>query len=314
MKATFPSNTLASAELYDPAKNSWSEAAPMTSSRSRHTATLLADGRVLVVGGLNVQLLGGGLFVGKPSDAEVYDPLANRWSPTAPMAQYRRDQAAVRLLDGRVLVAGSQDNLTYNTVEIYQPERDKWHLAAPMTSGRSGHSAVLLANGDVLVAGGVSQGDNSAPIELTSAEIYHPATDRWSRAASMAQVHPLETATQLDDGRVLVLGGTSRSQAELYDPVSDRWSPTGPSVARYQHTATLLRDGRVLVVGGLGMDSSAACSSTTRAGSPPPHRNLSIQRSCWWASCSSSRPRPGRSRPCAAESGFCRPGPTQRSG
>jgi len=241
----------------------------MNDSRSRHTATLLSDGRVLVVGGLSVQLRAGGLLVERPTDAEVYDPRADRWSATAPMALYRRDQTATRLLDGRVLVAGSQDNLTYNSTEIYNPISDRWRVAAPMASGRSGHSAVLLATGDVLVVGGVSQGQNAPAIELTSAEVYHPATDHWSAVASMSETHSSQTATVLSDGRVLVLGATGLSRAELYDPASNRWALTGPSMDRYHHTATRLTDGRVLVVGGYGIESLSSVMEYDPAGVAP---------------------------------------------
>ena len=262
-----PSNSLASAEVYDPATDRWSAVAPMTTSRSRHTATLLRDGRVLVVGGLSVSLRAAGLSVGRPSDAEVYDPKTNRWSPTGAMALYRRDQTATPLQDGRVLVAGSQDDVTFNWTETYNAGIDEWTQSARMASGRSGHTASLLNDGDVLVMGGVSQGPNSPPIELTSAEVYHPATNRWSAVASMAQVHIGATATLLRDGRVLVVGGTGRP--ELYDPTTNRWSLTGASMDRYRQTATRLNDGRVLIAGGYGVRSLSTVIQYDPAGVAP---------------------------------------------
>src|ERR1700694_2806173 len=89
LDASFPSSTLASTELYDPNTNSWSAAASMSSGRARHTATGLLDGRVLVVGGQSFTLRDGGLFPDQLLGEEVYDPVTNRWSATAPMLQDR---------------------------------------------------------------------------------------------------------------------------------------------------------------------------------------------------------------------------------
>ena len=89
LDASFPSNSLASAELYDPTTRVWSPAASMTIGRARHTATLLLDGRVLVVGGLSVTLRDGGMFPNQSVAAEIYDPAIDRWSRTGPMSQYR---------------------------------------------------------------------------------------------------------------------------------------------------------------------------------------------------------------------------------
>jgi N-acetylneuraminic acid mutarotase len=258
LDASFPSSSLASAELYDPTINAWSPAAPMIGARARQTATLLPDGRVLVVGGLSVALRQGGLWPSQPTGAEIYDPKANRWSATAPMALYRLDQTATLLSDGRVLVAGGQDGLiSFDSVEIYDTRQDRWFEAAPMVTGRFGHAATLLANGDVLVAGGtyrtVVPSDSSAP--LSSVERYDPTLDGWSTVSRMAEVRVEHTATALRGGMVLVVGATGQSRSAIYDPVHNIWSEVGPRMNRYNHTATRLSNGKVLVVGGYGIES-----------------------------------------------------------
>src|ERR1700687_5140048 len=92
-----------SAELYDPQTNSWSTAASMRTPRSFHTATLLADGRVLVVGGVEASSEVSGNVVGS---AELYDPAVDAWSPAAPLFGARAKHAAILLADQRVLVFG----------------------------------------------------------------------------------------------------------------------------------------------------------------------------------------------------------------
>ncbi len=253
----FPSPSLASTELYDPARNAWSIAAPMIESRTRHTATLLPDGRVLAVGGLSVTLRDGALFPSQPTSAEIYDPKADRWSTTAPMGVDRLGQTATPLPDGRVLVAGGEDrSLTVlNSTEIYDPTEDRWISAAPMAAARVGHVASPMANGDVLVAGGLGEAPNRLTISLTSAEVYDPRRNLWVTVASMREEHVADTATLLRNGAVLVVGATGQSRPELYDPARNRWSRAGSSIDRYQHTATRLTDGKVLIVGGYGVES-----------------------------------------------------------
>jgi hypothetical protein len=253
-----PFGSLASSELYDPTTDSWSAEAPMIASRTRHTATLLPDGRVLVVGGLSLVVGESGLIPSVAPDAEIYDPRASSWSISAPMGFDRFDQTATLLADGRVLVAGGRGDLaTFNSTEIYDATNDRWISAAPMGARRYGQAATRLPDGDVLVAGGIGEAPNGRATTLDTAEIYDPRTNLWVTLASMANVDVTRTATGLGNGMVLVVG-MGQSAPELYDPARNAWSRTGPSVHGHQDSATLLSDGRVLLVGGYGDQASAS--------------------------------------------------------
>jgi N-acetylneuraminic acid mutarotase len=120
-----------------------------------------------------------------------------------------------------------------------------------MNDPRLAHTATLLPDGTVLVAG--SYGEDSDGGVSDTAEIYDPATGRWTPTASMHADRSYFTATLLLDGTVLVVGGwgSSAKTSELYDPASRTWtmSASAMSVFRSDHAATLLADGRVLVVG-----------------------------------------------------------------
>ncbi|MFP2934237.1 kelch repeat-containing protein, partial [Pyxidicoccus sp. 3LG] len=84
--------------------------APLTATRSAHTATLLADGRVLVVGGMR-RLGTFPIPTSEPvASAELYDPTTDTWSATSPLAEARYSHTATLLADGRVLVVGGQGN------------------------------------------------------------------------------------------------------------------------------------------------------------------------------------------------------------
>src|SRR5207302_454769 len=122
-------------------------AASMAYPRARHTATLLADGRVLVVGGLGP---GRG-------NSEIYDPGTNNWSPAGNLISARANHQAVRLADGRVLVMGGrQPGRPLSSAEIFDPQLRTWTSTASLLVARDRPQAVLLSDGKVLVTGGVS--------------------------------------------------------------------------------------------------------------------------------------------------------------
>jgi hypothetical protein len=144
---------LASIELYDPRASgggSFSlQPAALTSPRAHHTATVLASGQILVVGGA----AGPGSALSK---AELFDPLHATVSPAGTLAQARAEHVATALPDGRVLITGGRDAAgnALSSAEIYDPAINNFTAAQPMASARAGHVAVPLCDGTVLIAGG----------------------------------------------------------------------------------------------------------------------------------------------------------------
>jgi Kelch motif/Galactose oxidase, central domain len=223
------------------AQSGWSATGSLATGRHFHTAVLLSNGKVLVVGGIGPNAY----FA--TATAELYDPATGQWSATGNMSRPRESHVAVRLTNGKVLVAGGFSGAVYGdpqtSAEIYDPESGTWSAAGSLSVARgASHSATLLADGRVLVTGGFE------------AELYDPATDVWSPAGTMNSPRVLHTATLLPDGRVLVVGGTNLiplRSAELYDPYTRSWTPTGDlSIPRVVHTANLLHNGKVLIAGG----------------------------------------------------------------
>ena len=234
---------LSSAELYHPATGNWTRTIGMHENRVGHTATLLYNGRVLVVGTQR----------GDPNSAELYDPAAANWSlagsTTTPRVGFH---TATLLRNKMVLVAGGYDGLNHicANAELYDPVTRTWTATGSLATVRHDHTATLLANGKVLVTGGAN--DDGI---LASAELYDPATGNWTPTGSLNVARWEHTATLLCDGKVLVAGGVNRESAvasvEIYDPATGNWTLTGNlNNARALHSATVLSGGFVLVTGG----------------------------------------------------------------
>jgi len=126
-----------------------------------------------------------------------------------------------------------------------------------MGSIRGGHTATLLPSGKVLIAGGSSKSDLSGL--LLSAELYDPATGKFTYGGSLGSGRASPNATLLPSGKVLIAGGYAQGEytdhillsAELYDPARETFTPTGSGAAGGGgSTATLLPSGKVLIAGG----------------------------------------------------------------
>ncbi|AUX22245.1 uncharacterized protein SOCEGT47_027460 [Sorangium cellulosum] len=139
----------------------------------------------------------------------------------------------------------------------------RWQRARSMAEIRYSHTATPLPDGRVLITGGYRVA-RAGDLHDT-AEVFDPASGSWSTQAPMSSARAVHTATQLRDGRVLVVGGDNPEGAlasvEVFDPASGSWSTQSPmTTPRQAHTATLLSDGRVLIAGGYGTDDRALAS------------------------------------------------------
>jgi hypothetical protein len=222
-------DTTSSADIYDPASNSFTPATfPMDHQRAAHTATLLTAGplagKVLITGGV-----GGSSFFFKDSSAETYDPASQQFTLLSSfMNEPRAMHTATLLDDGTVLLAGGFDGsvavsggllsgasgLTSNSAETFDPSTGDFACVGgfnsettrcnqSMTVARAGHSATLLATGPtphrVLIAGGIGAIDPAAHgVELSSAELFNPAGGgSFSATGAMSTARALHTATLL---------------------------------------------------------------------------------------------------------------------
>ncbi|WP_224242475.1 kelch repeat-containing protein [Hyalangium gracile] len=222
--AEYGGAVLSTAEVFDPTTGTWAATAPMRSPRRNHSATLLSNGQVLVVGGSGAS--------GQPQNtAELYDANTGTWSPAGTLSVGRAYHSATSLPNGMVLVVGGggSEQAGSASAELFHPPTGSWTMTASMARPRRSHSATLLPNGRVLVAGGFHEYTGI----LTSAEVYEPSSGTWRDAGTMATGRYLHTAALLSTGRVLVAGGFSngdQASAGLYTPAGSDGpnEPEGP--------------------------------------------------------------------------------------
>jgi large repetitive protein len=230
-------------------------------ARDQHTATLLADGSVLLTGG---EVGWSGYNVIASNDGTVYDSATGTSSATGNMITTREDHTATLLPDGRVLVAGGAAPSGWSWVwlasaEIYDPASKTFTQTSDMTAARAFHTATLLTDGTVLITGGDNEYSyDSRLIAGGRAELYDPRSGLFAPTiGSMVSPRASHTATLLQDGRVLLTGGGTES-AEIYDPATGLFAPTGSMMfKRSYHTATLLPNGTVLIAGGMDWRSGS---------------------------------------------------------
>jgi N-acetylneuraminic acid mutarotase len=212
--------------------------------RSLHTATLLDNGRLLIVGS--------GIDDFGKITPEIFDPSNSSWSPGGSLTYARKNHTATLLNNGKVLVVGtSENNAGQSVAELYDPSDDSWSSGGILTHARNLHTATLLNNGKVLITGA-----SVASPGQSTAEIYDPSDGSWSSGGDMTYNHGSQ-ATLLNDGKVLIVGGpltsVGQSVAELYDPTTNTFSPIADRLdySRNYHTETILNNGKVLIVGTL---------------------------------------------------------------
>jgi hypothetical protein len=278
------------AELYDPASDTWTTPIDRKATGSTFVASALAGGKVLLltldqqgdnparaevidlksgtakaaaspgsIRSARLDLMPDGRvwLMGGPG-TQLYDPIADHWTPAADLPPDLQVQTVTPLPGGRVLVGGVGKALVYDFAS------SRWTEAGTFPGYWSDYAAVRLPSGDVLLIGGVVE-QTMAHGRLLQVNAFQMA--RWNHATGLlgptqrTLMAPANASTAvLADGTVLVAGGNPVISGDplpgvdIYHPATRSWSAAASlPTARAQASAVTLADGRVLLVGGFGM-------------------------------------------------------------
>ncbi|HRE46943.1 MAG TPA: kelch repeat-containing protein [Aggregatilineales bacterium] len=213
------------ADIYNPTTGAFTPVGELNRPRACHGAALLRNGLVLIIGGVNRR--------GRMSTAEVYDPITKEFTYIGDMTTIRSGFTATVLKDGRVLITGGYGTGILQSAEIFDPATFTFTNIGMMTISRYNHTATLLQDGRVLIVGGQVRARGNNQIFAT-AEIYDPATNRFTVTGSMSVARQKHAAALLPDGNVLITGGADErdwngvyASAEIYDVKTGVFIPAG---------------------------------------------------------------------------------------
>ncbi|WP_374077487.1 Kelch repeat-containing protein [Bdellovibrio bacteriovorus] len=181
----------------------------------------------------------------------------------------RYGHTATRLQDGRVIITGGYVGLGIQSSEIFDPQTNQWTWGPqPVVASRLHANSLLLNDGRVLLVGGFKRSPEGGELPAREIEVYDPVTNEFTVAASMAKNRNGATVTLLNDGRVLILGGSyfdyenvrwvALDDGEIFNPVTNEIHtlPDRMSSTRTSHTAVLLPSGDVMVLGGMSVNGN----------------------------------------------------------
>lgn len=221
----------------------------MSVPRAGHTATLLANGDVLITGGINER---------EPvKSCELYRAATGDFVNAGSMQIARERHSASLLRNGQVLITGGTIARPSEQAELYDPQTNSFRQISPMNARRAAQTSTMLTDGRVLIAGGAESFESV----LQSVEIFDPVDESFQAAGQMQTRRFKHSAILLEDGKVLLLGGSDerewtgrRNSVEIYDPLKNSSQVVGAmNRARFKFpNAVVSSNNGGIIVGGSG--------------------------------------------------------------
>lgn len=215
----------------------------MSTPRESHTATLLANGRVLVVGGHN--------GIDALDSFEIYDPVGNSWSTPATTGHQTWGHAATRLNDGRVLVTGGFYSLAGVSNHAHVFDGGSWGQVPDMRSARLGHAAIAMRDGGLIIVGGQTTGSGG---HTNLVDFFNVSTGAFNSRPDDLTARAHFGLAELNTGDLLAFGGEdvsgARAMSARYYPLSNQWLQTGPLITQRSYLGWAHVGSEILGCGG----------------------------------------------------------------
>ncbi|HEY0587009.1 MAG TPA: kelch repeat-containing protein [Pseudoduganella sp.] len=202
------------AEVFDPVTGTFSKTGLLRESTSQFGLVVLADGRVLKIGG---RLKYADTY---SRNTEIWDPATDQWIASGEMAEARQDIQPVLLPDGKVLVAGGRSPNKHNSTEIYDPATGQFSPGSDMPLAFAPDSATVLDNGNIIFT----------DPDLRHMLHYQTATGAWNITGPKREATLATSVSRLADGNLLMTGGATLNDASNYAAVWDAACATQPNV------------------------------------------------------------------------------------
>jgi len=213
---------------------------PMAAARITHQTQPLLDGKLLIMGGDNGNLLNHEYY----NSCELYNPSSNSFEAAPSMLRKRTYFMSEVLNNGNVIAMGGDNANEYGQLscESYDWNTQKWSFIDSFQVRHEGARSVKLKDGRILVAGG----------QTNQCEIYNPITNKWTLTGSMLSSHGRGMSlTLLTNGSVVAVGGEYQTTTiELFNVSTSTWTKQNSTlVGRKDHGAILMDNGNVLIAG-----------------------------------------------------------------
>ena len=191
-------------EMYDPATDTWTRKADMPVLREGSPCVL--DGKIYIIGGSADNRKQWRLDI-----VDVYDPATDTWTKAKSM-NHARANAAIGIVDGKIYAIGgtgwpqipNHPGPFLASVEVFDPKKNRWTVVTDMPTPKAGHTASVI-NGKIYLVGGGFRGDGLYK-PLSTIQVYHPATDRWTQEPDML-IGRYGHEAEVIDGQIYIFGG-----------------------------------------------------------------------------------------------------------
>ena len=253
---------------YNPATDAWRAGPNLPGPAVENPAVVALGGKLYVFGGSTSS------FSGAVSNAAVFDPGQNAWSPL-PDLPTARGGATAQALGGKIYVVGglAPDGASLDTVDVFEPDAPgggAWSSAAAMSTRRDNSGSAVLGGKLYVFGGGTRNPGGYANHTLSSVEIYDPATDTWAPGAPMPTGRRTMAVGTLN-GRAQLIGGELSTSAsgtffanEEYDPITGSWRTLTP-MRTPRHGSAAGTIGETIYVAGGGPEAGSSFSSLNEA-------------------------------------------------